>query len=226
MPDTLPPDVLRQLKEWAEPSYREFAASLIPGVDKARMLGVRLPRLRKLARQLAKGGLLTCPARPGETFEETMIRGFLPGYADHAPLHERLAALAVFIPSITNWSLCDSCCATCKFIRHHREEVWHWLQPHLNSPQEYPARFGVVTLLNHYAAEDAWAPRIASLLPHIPATAFYASMAIAWCACELIIRHPSHASHLLAPGTFTPAILSLTLRKLRESRKWPKGGAK
>lgn len=220
-PPTLPKDTLRRLREWAEPAYRDFAAALIPGMDKARMLGVRLPKLRGLARRLAKGGLLKCRARRGETFEETMLRGFLPGYADHAPLAARLEALAAFVPSITNWSLCDSCCATCKFAQQHREDVWDWLQPYLQSAEEYPARFGIVMLLNHYAKSPAWAPRVAAALPCIPATGFYAAMAAAWCTCELHILHPQTAAPLLRPGTLRADILSLALRKIKESRRRP-----
>ena len=40
------------LEEMAEKEYKEFSASLIPGVDN--MLGIRLPKLRKLAKELAK----------------------------------------------------------------------------------------------------------------------------------------------------------------------------
>lgn len=49
----------RQLRErieaLAEPEFQKFSASLIPGVN--RLLGVRLPVLRNLAREVAGGEL-------------------------------------------------------------------------------------------------------------------------------------------------------------------------
>ena len=40
------------LEEMAEKEYKEFSASLIPGVYN--MLGIRLPKLRNLAKEIAK----------------------------------------------------------------------------------------------------------------------------------------------------------------------------
>lgn len=201
----------------AEESYRDFAAKLIPGGMP--MLGVRLPALRALAKQMAHSGVWQLPA-PGTAayMEEVMLRGMLIGYAPRGVgIEERLTALERFVPFITNWSICDSCCTTYTFARRHRERVWQWLAPYLASAEEYPARFAVVLLLTQFKQDAAWAARIAATLPTIPATAYYAEMAIAWCACELILLYPALADSLLS--SLRPTIHRLTLRKLRESRR-------
>lgn len=221
-PQAVPPDLRGELETLADPRYREFQAALIPGIDRTRMLGVRLPQLRRIARRLANGGMLSFPPVPDELFEETMIRGMLPGYAGWASLEERLDSLTLFSRrDITNWSLCDSCCATCHFVRRHREAAWEWLRQHLFDAAELPysRRFGVVMLLYHFVPEADWARKVVEVLPCIPHGHFYVDMALAWCACELLLRHPGPASPLLTPGTLGDNVLSLTRRKLRESRR-------
>ena len=43
-----------RLESLAEPDFRAFMAKLTPNVPKENMLGVRIPKLRKLAKELAK----------------------------------------------------------------------------------------------------------------------------------------------------------------------------
>lgn len=215
------PGLQRELELLADPRYRDFSASLIPGIDRTRMLGVRLPHLRRIAKRLAREGILSFHPAPDETFEETMIRGMLPGYAEQAPLKMRLESLSRFARcDISNWSLCDSCCATCRFVRRYREETWAWLRQHLFGEGEtpYSRRFGIVMLLDHFVPAEDWAPKVVEALPRIRTGHYYVDMALAWCACTLLLRHPACAAPLLSPGTLNPTVLALTCRKLRESR--------
>ena len=211
-----PHELRTTLAAMADAHYRDFAAKLIPGGMP--MLGVRLPALRSLAKQLARTGQWQLPTPAEPYMEEVMLRGMLIGYAPRGVgIEQRLAELGHFVPLISNWSICDSCCTTYTFARRHREEVWQWLAPYLASAEEYPARFAVVLLLTQFRQDAAWAARIAAALPTIPATAYYAEMAVAWCACELILLYPTLAASL--HSSLRPSIHRLTLRKLRESRR-------
>ena len=204
-----------ELEALADASYREFASKLIPGEQ--RMLGVRLPQLRALAKRLARAGMWRLRTPRGAAMEEVMLRGMLIGYAGGVGLAGRLAALDAFLPLITNWSICDSCCATYDFVRRNREQVWDWAVAHALSEQEYEARFGVVLLLMHYAREAEWAEQVAELLPRVVAQGYYAEMAVAWCACELCLQQPQLREKLEA--ALRPQVCKRMLRKLRESTR-------
>lgn len=211
-------EILTTLHSLANEPYRRFAAGLIP--RETELLGVRLPALRRLAKKAAATHWqeLFGELRKYRWMEAVMLRGMLPGYAPHATLSERLAALADFIPHIRNWSICDSSCATYKFAAQHREELLAFLRPRLCSGHEYEARFAVVMLLLYYLDTPEWAHVAAELLPTVTCPAYYARMAVAWCACELTLRHPTIAAPLLPQ--LPPEVQSLTRRKLRESRKY------
>ena len=211
-------EIVTELQGLAEPKYRDFAASLIPGEED--LLGVRLPVLRKLARRVARQENVADIFRElggYSQMEMVMLRGMLPGYAPQATLAERQDALRDFIPSIRNWSICDSCCATYSFARDARAEVLDFLTPYLRSTREFEARFAVVMLLNHYLNDINSVPVVAELLPQVCGRGYYADMAVAWCACELILRHPEYEAGLQA--ALSPDRKNLTKRKLRESRR-------
>ena len=129
-------EIRERLLDLAEPEYQKFSSSLLPGVEN--VLGVRLPKLRKLAEQLAakdwKGYADSIALDGGDGkevfFEEIMLKGFLIGYARRrakAPLSEILSETADFLPLIDNWSVCDSFCSTLKIAREYPEEVWDFL---------------------------------------------------------------------------------------------------
>ncbi len=212
-----PTELSDTLNRLADPRYRSFALSLIPG--ESDMLGVRLPALRQLARRCTQENWkeLFSGLREAQTMELVMLRGMLPGYARKATLSERLTALATFIPSIRNWSICDSCCSTWRFAREYRAEVLEFLLPRLHSGQEYAVRTAVVMFLLHYLQDSDWAATTSALLPQIRCDAYYARMAIAWYCCELHLRHPqlSHATL----EALSPELQQITHRKIRESRR-------
>lgn len=214
--------IRERLQTLAEPRLQAFSASLLPGVSN--ILGVRLPKLRQLAREIARTDarerIVNSP-EPPHSMEEHMLRGMLTGYApERVGFTIRAEELKRFIPSINNWSVCDSCCATYKFVRAEREKTWKLLQEPLHSDKEFEVRFGVVMLLNHFLQTKEWAERVADELSTVKAEGYYAEMAIAWCMCELYLQHPFLSLRTPAPHTRqSPRVQQLTIRKLKESRR-------
>ena len=57
-------EIQERLFALRDDKYRDFNASLIPTVDKALVIGVRVPQLRKLAKELPEGVELLGEAEP------------------------------------------------------------------------------------------------------------------------------------------------------------------
>ena len=103
-------NVKAQLLELAEPNYQQFTARLLP--DISNILGVRLPVLRKIAKQIAKENWREFLRQNDEVyFEEIMLKGMVIGYIKDASVHEIMKFTETFVPKINNWSVCDSFCA-------------------------------------------------------------------------------------------------------------------
>ena len=136
------------LKAEAEPKFQKFTSGLIPGTDP--IIGVRIPKLRTLAKKIAKEdwrGYLEHAAC--DTYEEIMLQGLVLGYAK-GEIDELLEYVRAFIPKIHDWSVNDCFCATFKIAQKHREKVWNFLMPYAKSDQEFEQRVVAVMLMDHF----------------------------------------------------------------------------
>lgn len=154
-------EIRNLLAQYADLNYKEFSAGLIPGAKP--LVGVRLPQLRKIAKDIAKKDWRReVDSRDSEYadiyFEETMLRGMIIGYGTAQkgfPCDKGLEYLVKFIPCIDNWSVCDSFCNSFSFANRYRAEVWDCLQPYLYSDKEYEVRAALILLLSQYLKYDA-----------------------------------------------------------------------
>jgi 3-methyladenine DNA glycosylase AlkD len=105
-------DIRQQLETLAEEKYRVFTSSLTPG--KENILGVRLPLLRKLAKQLAKEDWRSyLKEAQDSSMEEVLLQAMVIGYCN-AGIEEKLELVAAFVPKIDCWPVCDSFCTGLK----------------------------------------------------------------------------------------------------------------
>ena len=204
-----------RLEAIAEEPYRAFQQKLLPGTPN--LLGVRLPLLRRSARELARedaAAFLAVP--PGDTFEEVLLRGMVIGYAtmdDDA----RFAHIATFVPLIDNWSVCDSFCAGLSFVRRCPERTWAFVHPYLHAQEEFAVRFGVVMLL-WYFLDPAWLPQVLEALDSVHHPGYYARMAVAWAISAAYVRAPEETIRYLRRCTLDAFTYKKALQKIGESR--------
>ena len=206
--------IKEQLSLLAEPAYRDFASSLLPGTEN--ILGVRLPALRRLAKRLAKENWLqNLNLCTQDSFEEIMLRGFLIGYAK-APLPVILDQITQFLPRINNWSVCDSFCITLKIAAQYPSEFWDFFQPLLNSQEEFTLRFVLVMLLDYYI-NDEYIDSLFPLFDRITHQGYYVKMALAWAISMCYVRFPAQTTIYLQNNRLDDFTYNKSLQKITES---------
>ena len=185
--------IREQLLEMAEPRYRDFTMPLMPGVRN--VIGIRLPLLRKIAREIVRGDWRTYLAQAEELyFEERMLQGMVIGYAK-CPPEEKLGYVARFVPKIDNWAVCDCFCWKLKAAE--REPMWQFIQPYFRSAAEYDQRFAVVMALGNFVDGE----HLEALLGHFEAfrhEGYYARMGVAWAVSVCFIRFPERTMRWLS----------------------------
>lgn len=206
--------VRRRLLELADGRYREFHGGLLPGVDN--ILGVRVPDLRKLAKEIAKGDweafLLE---NDREWYEKDMLQGLVTASAK-MEFDRRLELTREFIPRINNWAVCDIFCGSFKEAKKHKEEVWEFLQPYLKSKEEYELRFGVVMLLSHFV-EEAYLERAFAAFDAIDSDAYYVRMAVAWAVSVYFVHFPEESMKYLKNNQLDNWTYNKAIQKITES---------
>lgn len=214
-------EIRKILLEAVDEKYREFNQSLVPG-NQAAMIGVRMPRLREIAKQTAKENgreyikEISQWERQEQVFhEELLLHGMVIGYLK-CDLQERKKLLDDFIPRIDNWAVCDSSCTTYKFMKQDREEWFSYLLGYIESGKEYEIRFAVVSILNYFLDRE-FIERVLDLLSGIKQEGYYVKMAVAWALSYCYIKFPEMTWELLAGDRLDDITHEKTIRKIRES---------
>ena len=201
----------------AEKDYQNFSAGLVPGCDN--MLGVRIPSLRQLARQISKQDFRAFLSNnPAEYFEEIMLQGMVLANAK-MPMSERLQWLEKFLPQITNWSICD--CTTTTFNLKKQEEaqqMYAFLLQNTNNPLPFARRFVLVMPLAHYL-QPAYLSDICRLLEEIPGGEYYVDMGKAWLLSTLFVKYREEGLAYLHQSRLDDFTYNKSLQKILESRR-------
>ncbi len=202
----------------AEPDFQRFSSALIPNIDPCTVLGVRLPKLRKIAKELARSNWREYLLGASDSsFEEIMLQGMVIGYAKAEP-DEILLYVEQFIPKINNWSVCDSFCTGLKLPKICPEKMWEFLQPYLKDDREYFVRFGVVMLLFYYVDEQHIDAAL-RLLDQIRCGGYYAKMAVAWAISIYFIDFSERTMNYLKNNSLDDFTYNKALQKITESLK-------
>jgi len=203
-----------------DPRLAEFSASLMPGNERP-VLGVRIPQLRMLAKEIVEDDWRTilAEALTTETFEEVMLRGFIIGYAD-MEWEEWIGRIGDFKPLIDNWSVCDSCCATFTTASKHREKMWPLLHADMTSGREFYQRFAAVMLMDHFMTE-AYIERVLDELAAMAPSGYFASIGAAWTVQTCFVHFPTQTLARLQAHAFVEDVQRLACKKIMESRRTP-----
>lgn len=201
-----------QLLELCEPKYMKFTSALMPGVEN--VLGIRLPLLRKIAREIAAGDWRAYLAQAGDFyFEEQMLQGMVISYARCDPA-EKLEHVARFIPKIDNWAVCDCFCWRLKAAE--RQPMWEFIRPRFRSEAEYEVRFAVVMALGNFV-DQAHLEDLLQLLDGIRHEAYYARMGVAWAVSVCYIKFPERTHAWLESCSLDDWTFNKSLQKIVES---------
>ena len=133
-----------------EERYRNGHLRVINALDDVRILGVHIPQLKKLAKELSRrpdaADLIASfeaeSVKGTLCFEEKLVWGLMIN-ALKATQEHKLALLRTFVPVMDNWAVCDTICCNIKWIKD-KEALWEYLQSYFDSDREFEVRFAVV----------------------------------------------------------------------------------
>ncbi len=206
------------LRAHADSGYRDFQIKLTPGVDKGHMLGVRMPALRSLGKEIAKGNPRGFLAVCGSDFyEETMLRGIVTGLVKPESYAEFLSLADGFLPYVTNWALCDCFCAGLKYVKQYREPFFEHLDGYL-AGDDWQKRVALVLMLDYYL-DSAYIDRVLERVDAVQSTAYYVSMAQAWLVATALAKCPEPALRFYRHNSLPDETHNRAVQKAIESRR-------
>lgn len=207
-------NIREKLFELQDKKYQEFHSKLCPNVDD--IIGVRIPNLRKMAKQIAKENPKEYLEKvPKKYYEERMLQGLIIGYMK-ADLEERLVYLDQFVPIIDNWAVCDCCTSTYKFTTKYPKEMWQYIQKYLSSHREFELRFAIIMLMDYYLTEE-YIDQVLEIYNNIQHEGYYVKMGVAWAISMAYVKFPKKTMKLLKNNHLDDFTYNKALQKMIES---------
>ena len=211
-------DIQERLFALQELEYAGFQSKLIPNIPSERIIGVRTPALRALAKELHGREDVEdfLSALPHRYFEENQLHAFVLSLGrDYDRTVERLDA---FLPHVDNWATCDQ--MSPKVFRKHRAELTAGIERWLDSEHPYTVRFGVGMLMQHYLDEDFredYLGRVAALR----SGEYYVNMMIAWYFATALAKRYDETLPYIEQRRLDPWTHNKAIQKAVESGRVP-----
>lgn len=156
--------------------YRDFTLPLIPNIKEETFIGVRLPMIKKYAKELDEATRKEfLNSLPHDYHEENILHAFiLSNMKDYDMFIKYVEA---FLPYVLNWSVSDTICNKhlVKYKSQLIEKIYEWLK----SDEVYKVRYAVKCLMNYYLDEDFKEEHIDKVL-EVKLDDYYVKMMVAW----------------------------------------------
>lgn len=226
-------DIQNRLASLADPEFRSFHMKLIPTVKPERVLGVRTPAVRALAKEImsepddCRAFLNDLPHR---FYDEDQLHAVIvSGMRDVCQV---MAELEKFLPYVDNWATCDILSPSCfkKDLKTLRDFCYDTLVPYRSSDvapdMVYTVRFAVNMLMKFFLGDrlERWMPdTVASLVctednERFPRADYYLDMGAAWYfATALAYNHDDILPYLSERGRLRDTVRRMAVRKSIES---------
>lgn len=170
-------EIQERLFALQDDEYRVFTAKLNPTIDPDTVIGVRLPALRALTKELR--GSVTARAflddLPHRYLEENHLHSFL--LCDLRDFDTAIKEIERFLPYVDNWAVCDS--IRLKAFQKNPERLLPYIDRWLKSSHTYTIRCGILNLMNLFLDgrfDAAYPAKVAA----VHSGEYYVNMMRAW----------------------------------------------
>jgi len=196
-----------------EKEYKEFHSKLC--FTKYEILGIRLPIMRKIAKQIFKTNYEEfLNLTKSKYYEEIMIEGLVISQIKDEQVFDKY--FNKFINKIDNWGICDSFCSSIDIVENNPNKYFKICKELSLSNEEFISRIGLITILNHFIKEQ-YLNDIFYILNTINSDKYYINMAEAWLICELYIYYPQQTEKYLKNNKLNKFTHNKSISKIRES---------
>ena len=210
--------VRAQLFGLQDETYRDFQSALMPTVPKEKVIGVRTPALRKLAKQLAGTPQAEAflQALPHDYYEENNLHAFLiEAIRDYGTA---LAETEKFLPYIDNWATCDFPEPKC--FRKNKKAVLEEVRKWIASTETYTIRYGIGMLMRLFLDED-FSPEYLEMAAGVQSQEYYVNMMIAWYFATALAKQWDAAVPYIEQHRLSDWVHKKTIQKAVESYRIP-----
>ena len=211
-------DIQKRLYAMQDKEYRSFQSRLMPTVNPDKIIGVRIPKIRELARDVIKNepGIAAdfLVELPHHYYEEDNLHVFLVNRTKD--FDACLMQVEAFLPHLDNWATCDSFRPQ-SFARH-RQQVLAKARGWMTSDHCYTVRFGIGCMMSYFLDKD-FSPEQLELVGEISSEEYYVRMMQAWYFATALAKQYQPTLAYLGKNNLEVWTHNKTIQKAVESHR-------
>ena len=194
--------------------YAAFKAKLTPGVPMESFIGIRVPVLRKFAKEFIKEK--ECEVflhqLPHQYYDENMLHGLL--ISQVKDYEECIRLTDSFLPFVDNWAVCDI--MSPKVFAKHKEALLAKVRSWSKSSHIYTCRFGLEALMRHYL-DNEFKEEYLNIAASVKSEEYYVKMMVAWFFATALAKQWDQAIPYIEQNRLAPWTHNKTIQKAIES---------
>ena len=210
--------IQERLFTFQDTDYKAFNKTLIPTVDEHTMIGIRMPVLKKFAKEFFKaepeGVADFMNSVPHQYFEENNLHAFF--IENISDFDTAIQETERFLPFIDNWATCDSFAP--RIFKKYPDAVYQKILQWIQSDHPYTVRYAIGLLLSNYLDEQ-FRPEMLELVSNVRSSEYYINMMIAWYFSFALIKQYDTAISYIEKKKLDPFTHRKTIQKAVESRR-------
>lgn len=213
---------------WDKNSYQEYLDYLVSLQDikylhfnstlvssKYELIGIRLPILRNIAKEILKGDYISFLKEIKHTYmEEIMVEGFV--IAGLKVEEEFDKYFLKYIDYIDNWACSDAFCNSLVIVKNNPKKYFNICKRLTLKSDEFKVRVGLVTIL-YFFIDEKHIDTIYNILDNLKIDSYYVNMAAAWLLCECMIKYDKKTINYLKVAKINTDVYKKALQKMRDS---------
>lgn len=210
-------DIRRKLFEMGDEKLKAFSSKLTPGEEN--IIGVSVPKVKQLAKEIVKGDYKTFLIDPYTNYhEERLLYGLVLGYIK-TDITSLVNYLNIWLNYVDNWAVCDCSVANLKCFKkaENRKVVFDYLVTKLNAKDNpYIIRFVIVALFDYFIDEQ-YLDRVVKIYSEIKSDHYYINMALAWGISVICIKNYAIGIELISSNSLNLWVRNKAIQKSIES---------
>lgn len=207
-------EIQKRLFDIQDEGYRSGSIKLNPSVDPENIIGVRIPALRALAKEL-KG------TEEADEFIKELPHRYLEEYQLHAfiigsirDFDKGVYEVERLLPYLSSWSQTDS--LRIKAFDRYPERLLPYIYEWLKSAHAYTVRYGVLCLMNYFL-DDRFDEKYLAEVSGVKSEEYYVNMMIAWYYATALAKQYDSAVSYIEDKKLGKWVHNKTIQKAVES---------
>ena len=206
--------IQKVLFENQDKDYRDFTAKLIPNISNDKIIGVRLPFIKKYAKELYKNDSYKefLGTLPKEYQEEYLLYGYLTEQVKD--FDECISYIENYLPYVDNWAVSDT--PNPKAFKKNKDKLLPFIKKWIKTNETYKVRFGVKCLMAYYLDED-FDKSYLDIVSNIKSEEYYVNMMVAWYFATALAKQWGDTVKVIESNKLSIWVHNKAIQKAKES---------